>query len=221
VASVLARAKVLGGEVLTAAQAASLATALSSPDQKLIATSGGGRTGATPAGPQSEPQSVTPGAGGSVTVRFSEGQLHIGPLGELSAGPAGPPPPPKPSTAAFLVVMAASVASFALAVVLLIGAVLLLRGLPSGRRLLFTWAWLRIPVAATTAVAFWWMASTFYDAVADYTGTSGMRPAAAPRTLILEPWHPVAAGLLAQVYPLALLIALRSRMVREYFNPTE
>ena len=204
--------------VLNDAQARALAAALTKGDQKWVPTAG--TTAERPAG-LSEPQSVTPAAGGAVTLRFADGELHLGPQGEVLATSPGPAPPPKPSTAAFLVIMAAALAAFALAIVLFAAGVLLLRGLPSGRRLHLTWAWLKIPVTAAAAVTFWWMASSYYEAMIQYNQT--VAPASAPRPprLMAEPWLPVAAALPALVYPLVVLVLMRGRTVREYFHPTE
>ena len=221
VAAVVGRAKSFGANILNEAQAATLATVLSGADQKLVPTAGAAGAGAV----QSEPRSVTAGAGGAVTVRFGDGQLDLGPQGQILAAPAGPAPPPKPSTAAFLAVMASSLAGLALSVVLFVAAVLLLRGLPSGRRLHFTWAWLKLVVTVAGAVAFWWMADRFYDGLLHYNaappGINPARFAAGPRTVMAQPWHPLAAALAGLVYPLVVLVALRARSVREYFHPSE
>ena len=216
--AVIGRAKAIGaggGASLNDAQAATLATVLSSPDQKLVATAG-------PAGAvaQSEPKAVNAAAGGAVTVVFGEGELHLGPQGQILSTQPGPPPPPRPSTAAFLTVMASSLAGMALAVVLFVAGVLLLRGLPSGRRLHFTWAWLKVVVTAAGAVAFWWMAHHFHAALSDYDVTAPARLGGGPR-FMAQPWHPVAAGLAGLAYPLVVLVALRVRAVREYFHPSE
>jgi hypothetical protein len=217
VAAVVEKARSLGRGVLNDAQASSLATALSSPDQKLVATPAAGQA----ASAVPDPQAVTPAAGGAVTVRFSDGELHLGPLGELLPGPAGPPPPPRPSAAAFLTVMAASLGGFGLSVVLFVGAVLLLRGLPSGRRLHFTWAWLEILVVATAATAFAWMAASFRDAVVAYEGPSLTNGPGGAAGSLSPPAVAAAAGLLALVYPIAVLLLLRRPAVRDYFHPTE
>lgn len=222
VAAVVGRAKSIGDGALNDAQAATVATVLSGADQQLVSTAGA--TGA--AAVQSEPRSVTAGAGGAVTIRFGDGQLDLGPQGQILAAPAGPAPPPKPSTAAFLAVMASSLVSLALAVVLFIAAVLLLRGLPSGRRLHFNWACLKIVVTVVGAVAFWWMTDRFYEQLLRYNAAApginvGRFAAAAPRTFMAQPWHPVVVGLAGLIYPLAVLVVLRARAVREYFQPSE
>ena len=59
-----------------------------------------------------------------------------------------------------------------------------------------------------------------HDALLAYGGTRFALTS--PRqTLMAQPWHPVAAGLVGLVAPLVVLILLRRRAVREYFNPTE
>jgi hypothetical protein len=216
-AAVVGRAKELAAGVMTEAQATALASALTSPDQKLVSAAAavGG-----PAGP-SEPTAVVPGAGGAVTVRFNDTALYLGPQGEVLASPPGPAPPPKPSTAAFLTVLAASLAGLALAVVLFIAAVLFLRGLLSGRRLHVTWAWLKIPVTAVSAGAFWWMASSFYAAMTRYDPNALSRFTGGPRALMAEPWQPLAVAILAVVYPLVVIGVMRTRTVKEYFEPAD
>ena len=214
VAEIVKQAKYLSREKLSDAQAATLATALSAPDQKLVGAAG-------PAAP-SEPGAVTPGAGGAVTIAFSGAALHLGPEGQVLGGPPPPAPPPQPSTAAFVTVMVAALAGVGLAVLLFVAAVLLLRGLPSGRRLHRAWAWAKIPLAAVVGVAFWWMTSRFYGDLADYNLQSPTVRLfnAAPRWMP-QPWHPVVAALLALAYPVFVLLALRARSLREYFNPVD
>jgi hypothetical protein len=207
--AVVLRAKELAGGAMNDAQAAALTSALTAADQKLVAASA--------AAAASEPNTVSPGAGGAVSVRFTDAELYLGPQGEVLSAPPGPAPPPKPGTAAFLTVLAASLAGFALAVLLFVAAVLLLRGLPSGRRLHITWAWFKIPVTAVSAGAFWWMASSFYDAVNRYDPGASTRLIGAPRALMAEPWQPVAVAVVALIYPIVVLTMMRSRDTRDYF----
>jgi hypothetical protein len=214
VEAVVKQARHLGRGKLNEAQLSSLATVLSAPDQKLVGPSG---DGAPP-----EPVSVTPAAEGAVSIRFSQGQIDLGAQGQVLAAPPGPAPPPAPSVAALVVVLVASLLGAGLAVLLAVAAVLTLRGLPSGRRLHLTWAWARIALAAVTAVAFWWMARTFYEETAEFRRTTPM-VFFSPRQArwVVQPWHPLLAGLAALAYPVVLLLALRGRAVREYFHPTE
>jgi hypothetical protein len=212
-AAVVQRARQLAGGAMNEAQAAALASALAAPDQKLVATS----AAAAAPGAAPEPNAVTPGAGGAVTIRFADADLYLGPQGEVLSTPPGPAPPPKPSTAAFLTLLAASLAGLALAVLLFVAAVLLLRGLPSGRRLHVAWAWFKIPVTAVSAVAFWWMAASFYEAINRYDPAASTRLVGGPRTLMAEPWQPVAVAVVALVYPVVVLVLMRSQTVRQYF----
>jgi hypothetical protein len=207
--AVVQRAKELGGGAMNGAQAAALTLALTAPDQKLVAASA--------AASAAEPTAVSPGAGDAVTIHFTDADLYLGPRGEVLAAPPGPAPPPRPSTAAFLTVLAASLAGFALAVLLFVAAVLLLRGLPSGRRLHVMWAWFKILVTAASAGAFWWLASSFYEAINRYDPGAATRLIGGPRTFMAEPWQPVAVAVLALAYPVVVLVMMRSGSVRDYF----
>jgi hypothetical protein len=216
-AAVVRRAKELAAGALNDAQAAALTSALTAADQKFVSTS----AAAGGAGGPTAPTAVIPGAGDAITIRFADADLYLGPKGEVLGAPPGPAPAPKPSTAAFLAVLAASLVGLALAVVLFIAAVLFLRGLPSGRRLHLTWAWIKIPVAAASSVAFWWMVSSFYEAITRYDPGAPARVTGGARSLMAEPWQPVAVAVVAQVYPVVVIAMMRTRAVREYMNPTE
>jgi hypothetical protein len=213
VSTIIERAKELSRDPLTDGQVSALTAVLSAPEQKLV--------GPAVSGVPAEPAAVTPGARGAVSFRFSQGLLHLGPEGEVLGAAPPPAPPAVPSTAGFVTVVTASVVGFALAVLLFVAAVQTLRGLPSGRRLHQVWAWLKIPVTLIAALTFWWMTARFYDRFAAYGVPQPLVPVGRARAGFMpQPWQPFAAGLVALVYPVVVLIALRARSVREYFQPT-
>ena len=154
-------------------------------------------------------------ADGSRTLRSS--------LPRPATRPAPPPPPPAPvpSMPALVVVLAASVAGAALSVLLFIAAVLWLRGSPSGRRMHAVWAWLKMVVVLTAAVAFWWMTRDFYGGFTKYVAPLVGPGAAPPAQFVVKPWHPIVVGVAGLLYPLAVLVILRSRAVREHFSRGE
>ena len=214
VTAAVENARSLSRDRLNDAQVAALTAALSAENQKLV-------------GPQTEysgaePVSVTPAAEGAFSIQFSQGRLDLGRDGRVLATPPAPAPPPAPSTAGLVVVLVASLLGAALAFLLAVAAVQTLRGLPSGRRLHFTWAWLKIPVTAVAAVTLWWMAGTFYEEAAEF---QRVFPTVffSPRQTrwILQPWHPILLALIALIYPVVLLGVLRGNAVREYFHPSE
>ena len=156
-------------------------------------------------------------ADGSRTLRSSLPR----PATRPAPADAPPVPPPTPSTPALVVVLAAAVAGAALSVLLFVAAVFWLRGLPSGRRLHLVWAGLKMVVVLTAAAAFWWMTRDFYDSFLRYVSPS-VPPGALPSArFVVKPWQPIAAGVAGIVYPLAVLVFLRSRAARTHVRGDE
>ena len=135
--------------------------------------------------------------------------------------PGTQPPPlvarPVPNAAAIkrLALPAVNVAleamvSGALAIYLLIAGILVLRGSLSGSRLHWIYVFVKIPVAII-AVVVTWILWNLYLATLTTTGqTGGFGSAAAVLAMI-----GIALGVL---YPIVLIILLRSRTVRDYYR---
>ena len=216
VQSVIDQAKEAGkaaGVLVGAAHESSLRILLSDPTQTLVPTHR--LTGAV--------KSVS-GAGGAVTIQFGGGPVSLGPQGEvLPAGPAtAAAGPPKVSRVAFGGVLIAAGLGFALAVYLLIAAVLLLRRSPRSRRMHLTYAWMQLAVTVVAGALFWWMVRDFSGQVT--AAVEAATPAGATPVSVLTgmPWGRMSAwGLafaaLGCVYPIVLLIVMRTRTIRHYF----
>jgi hypothetical protein len=112
---------------------------------------------------------------------------------------------------------AESFVSAALAVLLLIGAILLLRDAPWGARLHRIFAWIKIPAAIASGIAMSMAAVQFGNGFAPAMAAG---PAAGGAASVAGVYiiFAVILTVLALIYPVALLIALGSRTVRDYFN---
>jgi hypothetical protein len=103
--------------------------------------------------------------------------------------------------------------SVGLAVLLMVAGILTMRQSPKARRLHYYFAWAKIPLSLLGGAAYGWMMMQFMTPLMSASGTP------AP----LNPWlffwiyaaFPVVLGC---AYPIGLLIALRSRSVRAYYN---
>jgi hypothetical protein len=79
------------------------------------------------------------------------------------------------------------------------------------------WAWFKVPVTAVSAGAFWWMAASFYQAINRYDPAASSRLIGGARTMMAEPWQPLAVAAVALVYPVVVLVLICSQTVRQYF----
>ena len=100
----------------------------------------------------------------------------------------------------------------ALAVLLIVAGVFVLRDHRLGRRLHLLWAWLRIPLALVSGVVSWQMMQAMFRSMAAAPGTPFP-----PQSMT---WVAVMSGgmqvVLAWIYPIAVLIVLRTRTARTY-----
>ena len=121
-----------------------------------------------------------------------------------------------PSLDAATVALAVSegVVGLALAVFLFVLGILIFRDAPFGRRGHLVWAWLKLPAAALTGWSTWAvtrsMMASFNAAIGP--GTPGMAFADA-----MAVWQAVFAAGLACIYPVAILIVMRTRTVKAYY----
>ncbi|HEY2585894.1 MAG TPA: hypothetical protein VGI81_09035 [Tepidisphaeraceae bacterium] len=190
---------------LNAAQIQSLRTELSKPNQSLVMVSNGTQVPAAFAQP-----------GGQVTIYFNTGSmLVLGPAGHVIS--SGPPPMPKfninPGVAGLVIIEA--FLSAALAIYLLVVGVIVLRGSFIGPRLLRIYAWAKIPLAILAGVGVGTLMYQLYAGMSSMPGYAGANAASfAPIGII----YGVVLGVLGVAFPIGVLIALRSRTVRGYFN---
>lgn len=186
---------------LNPAQINSLRTEVSAPTQALV-------TPGTPAPVISA--FVQPG--GNATITFNTGSaLVLGPAGQvISSGVTFPRF--NISGSAFIPVIAEAVASVALAIYLLVVGIVVLRGTFTAPRLLRIYCGIKIPLGLIAGIGTGWLGAQFMRSV------TSMSPAgSAPGNFIFIIWGSV-LGLIGLAFPVALLIALRTRTVRNYYN---
>jgi hypothetical protein len=209
------QAHLASGEKLNEAQKSALLAVLSDPSatQQLVTD--------TPAGAlKKEPRSVTVHSAGGATVHFSRGELHLGRAGELlPTAAAASVGAPRPSRGGVVAVIALGCAGAALAVLLFVAAVLVLRGSRSGRTLHLVWAVSKIIVTISAASTFYWLTRDFARSLSAYADPSSAfaTPQNLPR-IWFPAWQIVLAAVLGCLYPLLSLLLLWTPGVREYFR---
>lgn len=163
------------------------------------------------------PSAAAGGAGGQLTLTTRKGHIVLdgagntvstmtwggkGAFGATTANPFA-----NVNMTAAIVAVVCAVLSLALAVYLLVIGILMLRQHPRAGRLHKVYAGLKIPVAIAGGIA--WAA--FWNSIVSGGAGSGARFGAAMTSVA------VIAIVVGCAYPVAVLIALRARAVREYF----
>lgn len=126
--------------------------------------------------------------------------------------PAGPVVNPIPTISGTSITLQtiSSVLAALLAIVLLIAGILTLRARPSGRRLHLWWAVLKIGASVLAAIALYYF---YYDLLSGQpTGTGG------PPTAGVSIMMAVFSFVFALLYPIAVLIVMNVRSVRNYLS---
>ena len=199
VQTVVQQVQTLSGTPLNPAQVTSLQVLLSAPGQQLV----------PPGGAQSAVVTAYTQPGGGAGIQFSNGgSVTLGPQGNVTAMTTVPVMPTfsfNPLTLGLMVVTA--VASLALAVYLLVCGIMTLRQSPRARRLHLIYSFIKIPLAVTAGVA---AAMVSRDLMASIA--IGGTPAGASLFSGIVP------GVLGCAYPVALLITLNLKQVREYYG---
>lgn len=206
VRTVVSAVKAAATPPLNPAQVKSLQAELSKPNQPLVMS-----------GSATQVPAVLSQPGGNVTIYFNGGTvLALGPAGQVIS--SGPPPMPKfnisPAVAALVMIEAAL--SAALAVYLLVVGVIVLRGSFMAPRLLRIYAWIKIPLAILAGVGVGTLMYQFYSAIVAMPGGAGVATGS-PLPLIGSIYG-VVLGVLGLAFPIGVLIAVRSRTFRGYFN---
>ena len=210
VASVVAAVTSINS-TLNSSQLAALQTELSKPTQMQVT-----------------PATVVPGGrpvissyappGGNAVIMFATGsQLVLGPGGQVIS--SGPPAFPKFKVSGALVVIlvAEAILSVALAIYLLIVGIQVFRASFRAPRLLSIYAWLKIPLALVAGVGLAMLGYQFTSGITNMAQFRGATPNTAGISLGFIFWGCVIAGL-GLALPIGLLIALRSRTVKDYYN---
>ena len=197
-------AKQSGGTGPNTQQVATIQALLSMPGQQLVAPGAWGGVGY-----------CYIDKSGQLTITFNSGSMLIlGAQGNVitqtSPVAFGGAPMFTISPWAVAMYIATTVLSLGLAVLLLVAGIMVLRQSPSGRRLHLIYAVLKIPVALAAGLSF---------AYAMHQMMSGFAAAGAPTGVGwgVSLWAAVPAAL-GCLYPVALLIALNTRTVREYYH---
>ena len=214
VQAVVQQAQALSGNTLNASQSAALTNLLSAQGQQLV----------SPITVPTAVRGVTPMGDGSVMVQFPNGFATIGPQGQttsLSGAAAAAGMPMRRvrlNGAALALAWFATLVGGALAVYLFVIGILVLRQSPRGRKLHIAYALLEIPVAILGAAAVWWLALTYAEAV---VATGGPASPLAPMSGSLADTigtQQLVLGVLYLIYPIALLIVLQTRAVKDYYD---
>jgi hypothetical protein len=231
VEQVVAQAQTASGNAMTPSQLAGLRTLLSAPSQQHVSvlTIPTAVRGAQPMGE------------GSVMITFPNGFAQIGPQGQIQmathtaadgsmvttsagggaftvGGPGGGGGRVRANGAALAVAGFATLASGLLAAYLLVAGILVLRDSPRGRKLHLIYAWIKIPLALACALSAWWLVNSYLEAANSQAAAAGgatwmMNPLAS-RLGVQE----TVLAVLGVIYPIALLIVMQARGVKEYYG---
>jgi hypothetical protein len=213
VRAVLARVDALAGNGMNSHQQDALRGVLQSPGQQIIAP------GASTAWAVSQVTAANVDGQGSIDLWTRTANVTLDPSGAISTvvtsvnGPnvvtsssfrSGNPFPFQSSS--FLPVIISSFLGILLAAYLLTIGILTLRGSPRGGRLHWIYAWLKIALAICGGISI----------VVAFNAVTG----AAPSNIFLAPAiiGGIFSAAIGVIYPIGLLIALRSRTLRAYYE---
>jgi tetrahydromethanopterin S-methyltransferase subunit B len=215
VEQVVRRAQDASGGAMNPSQLAALRTLLSTPGQRHV----------SPIALPTAVRGVEPAGDGAFDVTFPNGSANIGPQGQLvsSLDPSAAAGSPGRSSAgvngaAMAVAEFATVVGLGLALLLLLCGILVFRESPRARRWHLVYAVVKIPVAIAGVLAVWWLTSDFIEVARRNPNASVSYLASnAGRTMTVRLW----LGALGIIYPIVLLIALQTRVVKGYYRSLE
>jgi hypothetical protein len=205
------------GARLNAAQVSGVSAALSFPNQRLAQAS---------SGLNKEPRAVTIHPAGGATVRFGGGELYLSLQGQILSEPPGVSRQPAAgaNAAALAATLAAVAGNFALAILLVVAGVFVLRATPArprGRRLLTAWAVLKIPLALAASAGVYWMLSSFLKTMTTLPAglVFGRTPVDRANGWAHAAYWPAILGTaLGSLYPIVVLVAFRTRAIRDFYR---
>lgn len=194
------------GTPITSAQLKSLRRELAKPNQGLVTP-----TGTSPV------ISVVTQANGNLAIYFDTGNMLIlDPRAKVIL--SGPMPMPNFGVSASLATMNTieAIASIGLAIYLLIVGIMVLRGSFLAPRLLRIYALIKIPLAIVGGVGLTMLGYALSNALTNNLAMGMSGSPASPKAGYIMAG--VVATLLGLALPIGLLIALRSKTVRNYYN---
>ncbi len=188
---------------LNPAQIAALQAALQDPAQELVSP---GTASSAVVGVNVQP--------GNAFIHLSGGWIQLDAKGQVLSqfSTMNPLARFKIPQAAILLAGIEAALSVLLAVLLLVAGILVFRRSPLSLRLHRIYAWVKIPLAVAGGIGIGWMYSSFLGA---FTPRAAQGQSAASAVFWI---YGVGAAVLSAAYPVGLLIALRSRQVRAYYN---
>jgi hypothetical protein len=209
--SILRAVRRASSRPLTAAQVTAVEQQLSLPNQGFV----------TP-GASTPVMSVTP-MGNSTFIQFDQGMMNVGRQGQIistntatsftglpaNVGRVRPP---------LLLMVLEGAGSLALAVYLLVVGILVCRSSFRSPKLLRAYALIKIPLACLAGFAVGWLAWRIMEVAATASATSGTAPPPTPAWFSGALFWAATAFILGVAFPIAVLICLRTRTVREHFN---
>jgi hypothetical protein len=212
--SIFRRIKFLGAR-MTPAQIQTLTQTLHNPVEQLVTPMPNGGD------PAVEINSAMTMGDGSVTIMASSpgafSTITLSPTGQVSSSmttntanfAAAANPFAKMNRTAPLLELTAVLANFLLAIFLLICGIMVMRQSPRGRKLHWIYVALKIPLEIFAGLAMGWFFSEF---------TSGVGGGAASAQSLGFSIMSIVSIVMGCVYPVALIFALSSRTVREYYS---
>ena len=201
--AVVQQAQSLSGNTLNAAQLATLQSMLSGVGQQLV----------QPGASQGAVVVAFTQADGSAVVQFADGgSLTIGANGNLMSMVAAPMIPTFTFTPwAIGLQLVIAIASLGLAVYLLVVGIMTLRQSPRGRRLHLVYACIKIPLAIAAGVA-------SAQVARDFAASMAAMPGGAAGAGGFSLFSGIVPAVLGCAYPIALLVVLNLKPVREYYR---
>jgi hypothetical protein len=214
---IVQQAQTASGNAMNASQLAALRNLLNTPGQQYVS-----RVTVSSA---IRSASVMPD--GSVFINFPGGFAQLGPQGQVTNtmttgfGPATPFPfggggkAVKINGGAMALAAFEVIASFGLAVYLLVSGILVIRNSPRGRKLHLIYAAIKIPITILGGLGVWWLLTGFFSSM---TTASGMPNPGAGMSMSVGIQTAVMCTL-ALIYPVALLIVMQTQAVKDYYRP--
>jgi hypothetical protein len=207
VQQIIKTVKKLAPQPPNSAQLATIRSQLAAPNQQLVTNAGG------------SPVSLVMPQGPNLMIQFDSGMLTVGRKGEVvsmmsynTAFTTGMPNFAGIGPPAALLIFEAFL-SVVWAIYLLIVGILVMRSSFKSPRLLRVYAWVKIPLALMGGAALGWMIYGFAAAATSAAGAG----TTSTGFVAIACWGAVFMAL-GLAFPISVLIVLRTRTVREFFN---